>query len=155
MSNFIYIKPPTRRHNFKLYFFTTTSEMSLRRTDTHYFFYPASKLSPFYKCTFVEDGIEYASAEHYTQYQQAVLFKDEARAAIILGCDDPYRVKRTGRRVTNFDEDVWREKWAEIVMKGTRLKFEQNPSLLGALSDTGTRTIVEASNTDSIWGGGT
>ncbi|KAG8766792.1 hypothetical protein FRC20_006118 [Serendipita sp. 405] len=97
----------------------------------------------------------FPTAEHYMMYQKAILFQDYPIADQILETpvSDPGRVKRLGKQVKGFNEQVWNENRWEIVKNGNRLKFEQNPELKRVLVETGRDiALVEASPYDRIWG---
>jgi ribA/ribD-fused uncharacterized protein len=61
-------------------------------------------------------------------------------------------VKALGRKVSDFDEGVWKRNREKIVLDGTLMKFRQNEELKEKLLGTGNREIVEASPRDRIWG---
>ncbi len=54
-----------------------------------------------------------------------VLFNDEASAEEILNCDDPREQKSLGRKVDNFDDNVWTKKCRDIVKDGNKAKVSQ------------------------------
>lgn len=113
-------------------------------------------LSQWYKCTFTDDeGREYNCAEQYMMAQKALLFKDEDILLDIMYENNPSNIKKYGRRIKNFNSDVWDANKYNIVHKGNELKFTQNPRLLKKLVSTGDAILVEASPYDNIWGIGT
>jgi ribA/ribD-fused uncharacterized protein len=61
-------------------------------------------------------------------------------------------VKKIGRRVKNFNVEVWNERSPEIVLQGNIAKFSQNRRLGKWLQSTGSSVLVEASPEDAIWG---
>lgn len=92
-------------------------------------------------------------------HQKAVLFApDDPVTAQILSptgpVPEPRKLKALGRKVPNFDDNVWRAERFATVVEGNYLKFTQNPKLKRRLLDTGTRELVEASPRDRIWGVG-
>ena len=87
-------------------------------------------------------------------YRKALLFKDKKIADKILQCSTPGEAKALGRKVTNFNNEVWNERRMEIVIEGNLLKFSQNPDLKTFLLNTKNRVLVEASPVDEIWGVG-
>ena len=109
--------------------------------------YP-SQIVELYKNT----PLEYKNAEQYMMAHKALLFKDSVLFNKIMDEDDPSLIKALGRKIKNFDADVWNMHKFKIVLQGTRLKFNQNPELLKRLMETGERCIVEASPYDKIWG---
>ncbi|KAL0936227.1 uncharacterized protein CTRU02_208442 [Colletotrichum truncatum] len=96
--------------------------------------------------------ITYKTAEHYMMHGKAILFNDPETALAILEADHPREVKTLGRKVANFNEDVWNESRERIVREGNLLKFRSSPELKAQLLATGDRELVEASPFDRIWG---
>lgn len=105
-------------------------------------------------------------------HHKALLFGDEKVALEVLKAGHPRGVKALGRKVKNFNEDLWQAHRESIVRKGNILKFtnaiteegyqrgtaaaknlpEIDGSLKAMLLATGDREIVEASPFDAIWG---
>ena len=77
-----------------------------------------SCLSQWWKCNFTESGINFCCAEQYMMYKKALLFKDHEHADEILKAKEPKTIKALGRMVTGFDDKVWNEHKAEIVLQG-------------------------------------
>ena len=135
-----------------------------------FFFGNASPFSQWHPAQFTVDGIEYCCAEQYMMHQKAgesspacsstlthppsllVLFKDQQMAEKILATSEPRKQKALGRRVSNFDKQVWKENCKDVVRTASRAKFDQNPALMEALLATAGTTLVEASPRDRIWG---
>ncbi|KAL3869015.1 hypothetical protein ACJMK2_041749 [Sinanodonta woodiana] len=111
-----------------------------------------SPFSQFHPAKFVVDGIKYCCMEQYMHHQKAVTFKDKLSAKKILASEDPKEHKKLGRRVTNFEKEVWDSVSVEIVKKGNVAKFSQDEKLKKALFDTGDKILAEASPRDRIWG---
>ena len=65
-------------------------------------------------------------------------------------------IKSLGRKVSNFDEEVWIAARYQTVVEGNLCKFRENGNkgLRERLLGTGERMIVEASPLDRIWGVG-
>lgn len=95
---------------------------------------------------------EYPTAEHFMMYSKAVLFEDKAIAEEILATESCRTVKELGRKIQNFDEELWREHRFAVVLRGNLAKFSQNDELKAYIFSTGNTIIVEASPTDTIWG---
>ena len=85
-------------------------------------------------------------------YQKAVLFGDDLIAQKMLQTPFPGPVKDLGRKVQNFDEEVWDHEKVGIVRLGNILKFSQSGELEDILLATGTTVLVEASPYDRVWG---
>jgi ribA/ribD-fused uncharacterized protein len=112
----------------------------------------SSCLSQWWACDFENEGIQFKSTEHWMMYHKALLFNDSIIADQILKCRTPGEAKALGRKVSNFDEDIWNSHRMKIVIEGNRLKFSQNEKLKTFLLNTKQRVIVEASPVDEIWG---
>lgn len=111
-----------------------------------------SCFSQWYDASFIENGIYFATAEHYMMYHKAMLFDDSKIAHKIIDSCHPNEAKKLGRKVCYFDEEIWNQEQFDIVVRANKLKFEQNPELLDFLLSTDTRVLVEASPVDNIWG---
>lgn len=111
-----------------------------------------SCFSQWFPAAFKENGIEYKTAEHYMMAGKARLFDDEKILEKILQCKTPNEVKSLGRKVKNFNPQLWDKHKYEIVKQGNLLKFSQNPKLKGFLAATEDKVLVEASPYDRIWG---
>jgi len=101
---------------------------------------------------FIIDGVTYSSAEQYMMHQKALLFGDKEIAAEVMLVTNPADHKALGRRVKGYDDAIWKRHCLAIVYKGNYAKFTQNKDLGQQLINTGTRTLVEASPVDFIWG---
>lgn len=99
-----------------------------------------------------ESGTKYSSAEQYMMAGKARVFEDEEVLAEILDCHDPAEVKKLGRKVANFNDDIWKKNKYDIVKQGNLYKFSQNHALKQFLLSTQKKVLVEASPYDTIWG---
>lgn len=122
----------------------------MRKTKYHFFW--SGPFSQWHPSKFTIDGIEFVNCEQWMMYNKAIVFEDYDTARQILNTTDPSTHKSLGRRVSNFDDDVWMKVAYQIVVEGNRAKFSQNPKLYSALRLTGTDIIVEASPHDKRWG---
>ncbi|KAK3612628.1 hypothetical protein CHS0354_042138 [Potamilus streckersoni] len=130
-----------------------TCNKGIAAESKYVFFYGIkSPFSQFHPARFVVDGKTYNCMEQYMHHQKAVTFKDEVKAKQILASSDPKEHKKLGRKVRNFDKEVWNNLSEEIVEKGNEAKFSQNEELKKALFDTGDKVLAEASPRDRIWG---
>lgn len=121
--------------------------------ETYYYFWETKHpFSQWYKCLFKVEGQTFNSAEQYMMYSKALLFGDDLISEKILQINNAREQKKLGRTVKDFDKSVWDSKALEIVFKGNKAKFLQNPEILNLLLSTKGKTIVEASPFDSIWG---
>lgn len=125
---------------------------SLRETDTHVFFW-GSYLSNFYEAPFKDEvGQLYYTSEQYFMAQKAIVFNDSKILNQILQKREPLACKRLGKLVNNFSVPIWDQQKYQIMVKACTLKFSQNSKLLKDLLNTGSKTLVEASPYDTIWG---
>lgn len=60
-------------------------------------------------------------------------------------------IKQLGRKVKDYNEDLWVKHRESYVGRGNYEKFTQNKELKKILIDTGNKIIVEANPYDSIW----
>ena len=81
-----------------------------------------------------------------------MLFQDQEAAEKILQTDNAADIKALGRSVQHFDDKIWIKVREEIVYKGVREKFRQNPELAENLEKTGEEIIAECAVKDRIWG---
>jgi ribA/ribD-fused uncharacterized protein len=109
-------------------------------------------LSQWWPCSFVVDGQQFASAEHYMMWRKALLFNDVSVAAQVLEARTPAEAKALGRSVSGFSSSAWDSARLSIVVDGNLAKFGQDPSLRSYLLGTGSRVLVEASPQDRVWG---
>ncbi len=85
-------------------------------------------------------------------HQKALLFGDEEVAIAVLNEPNAREQKALGRKIRNFDDQVWKKNCMRIVYEANLAKFTQNPELKTALLSTGNKILVEASPVDFIWG---
>lgn len=109
-------------------------------------------LSNWYLSEFIVDGIKFSSMEQYMMYEKALLFQDQEAAEKILQTDNVAEIKALGRAVQHFDDKIWIKVREEIVYRGVREKFRQNPELAEKLGRTGEEIIAECAVKDRIWG---
>ena len=125
-----------------------------RTSDLHLIFHgELSPYSNFHLGRFTLDGLEFATMEHYIQYQRSLLFGDSVTANQILKSATALEAKKLSYRIENFNKHQWVQQGYEICERGVRAKFEQNKLLLDILKTTNLRTLVEAS-ANKIWGTG-
>lgn len=115
------------------------------------FFY-GGPFSNWLTCDFVVEGRKYVSTEQFMMAEKSRLFGDKDAEDAIMKTRDPQTAKICGRKVKGFNEKIWNEKARDIVYKGCYAKFQQNAGLKIALMETKGTTLVEASQTDQIWG---
>lgn len=111
-----------------------------------------SCLSQWYDCYFTINGTSYHTAEQYMMSQKAKLFNDDVMFQRIMNATHPNDYKKLGRKVKNFNLNVWKEHQVDIVINGNMAKFSQNEDIKSFLLNTKGRILVEASPYDTIWG---
>jgi ribA/ribD-fused uncharacterized protein len=118
------------------------------------FWQPPAVFGQWTPSRFVVDGVTYGCAEQFMMAEKARLFGDEATRGKILAAGSPRQHKALGRTVAGFVQAVWDRECLEIVVRGNRAKFGQNPDLRDVLLATGDKLLVEASPLDRLWGVG-
>lgn len=109
--------------------------------------------SQFFQSKFIdENGIQFECCEQFMMYYKAKLFENTKIANKILQETKPKIIKNLGRKVSNFNENIWNENKKKIVYKGNYFKFTQNEKLKEILIKTENKILVEASPYDKIWG---
>lgn len=109
-------------------------------------------LGQWWPSDFTVDGVGYCCAEQYMMAGKARMFGDDEMLAAILKTRDPKRMKALGRKVKNFQKEVWDARCRRLVLEGNLAKFGQDPALTDYLLGTGDSILVEASPLDRIWG---
>lgn len=135
-------------------------------TQTEIYFYGHNDnlgyMSNFYETTFTDNSdpnnvLTFCCTEQYLMYHKCLTFNDncESNKALlnqIMGETSPYKIKKFGRQVKNYDDDVWNAIRYNVMLNGIRLKFNQNNVIKQKLIQTGNKVLYEASPTDKIWG---
>lgn len=109
-------------------------------------------LSNFYPCEFEFNDKMFNFSEQCFMYQKALLFNDFEIAEQILNETDVRQIKALGRKVKDFDNELWDKHKEDFMYNACYAKFSQNNELKDFLLSTGNREIVEASPVDNIWG---
>ena len=79
-------------------------------------------------------------------------FEDIETAEKILKTDNQAEIKKLGRQVKNYNEEIWSSIRFDVMRNILYYKFSQNPILRDKLISTGDADIYEASPYDKIWG---
>jgi hypothetical protein len=120
--------------------------------NVKYNFFWNGIFSNWYESYFDIDGITFNCGEQYMMYEKAITFDDAETARKILESDSPKEQKQLGRKVKNFNPEYWDNVKYEIVKRGLKEKFNQNPKLKKYLLSYKGYQMVEASPFDRIWG---
>ncbi|SUW08204.1 Swarming motility protein ybiA [Brachyspira pilosicoli] len=111
-----------------------------------------SSLSQWYIKDFKENDLLFNCMEKYMMYNKALLFDDKDIANEILNNNQPKAIKELGRKVKNFNDELWDKMKYKIVFTGNYYKFSQNADLRNFLLSTKNKVLVEASPYDKVWG---
>ncbi|SUW00144.1 NADAR family protein [Brachyspira pilosicoli] len=111
-----------------------------------------SSLSQWYIKDFKENDLLFNCMEKYMMYNKALLFDDKDIADEILNNNQPKAIKELGRKVKNFNDELWDKMKYKIVFTGNYYKFSQNADLRNFLLSTKNKVLVEASPYDKVWG---
>lgn len=105
-------------------------------------------LSNFSNYGFELEGVYYKTVEHYFQAQKCI---NEQEFQQIVNAETPALARKLGRKVSLRKD--WPEVKEEIMMKGVRAKFTQNPKAKELLLKTGDAELIEGNTWgDSFWG---
>ncbi len=99
-----------------------------------------------------ENGVDFATAEHYMMWRKAMAMGDEKTAAKILVSKTPGDAKKLGRSVKPWDEAKWLQIRSEVMEAALRLKTQQHAQIKKSLLQTGDACLAEASPFDAVWG---
>lgn len=106
--------------------------------------------SQWYIADMTIDGRKFFCCEQYMMWSKAILFNDNIAAEKIMQAKTPGEIKKLGREVRNFDQEIWDKNKLNIVVKANYYKFTQNTNLLNQLMATENKILVEASPWDRI-----
>ena len=100
--------------------------------------------------------LTFKSSEQYFMWLKATNFNDHETANEIVRAKTPKEAKALGRKVKNYDDEEWSEIREAAMWNAVYQKFKQNPELCRYLINpvTETRSFVEGSPYDCIWGCG-
>ena len=105
--------------------------------------------------TVTVDGTQYPTVEHYYQAMKATEFGDADMLKKIIKTKTAKAVKSAGKKVQNFNQEVWDAKKQEFMRIGVRAKFVQHPAVQTKLLETGDKLIGFADARDTFWAIGT
>ena len=110
-------------------------------------------LSQWFQCLFTDDtGTSFVSAEQYKMAAKAKAHNEMGTYHSIMMASDQATIKRLGRSMPNYNEEVWFQIRPAVLLAGNTLKFGQNSELSSKLIHTSTSHLAEASITDIICG---
>ena len=95
-----------------------------RTNNKHLIFHgEISPYSNFHPGRFILDGLEFATAEHYIQYQKSLFFGDSVMANQILKSATALDAKKLSYKIENFDKHQWILEGYSICERGVRAKI--------------------------------
>ena len=130
----------------------------METSDSIYFYGLKNKysfMSNFYKCNFTDENqINFNCSEQYFMYNKCLMFDPTNQILInkILNENSASKIKQYGRKVGNYNEQIWSKQRYNIMFTALKLKFSQNQDIKQKLIMTGNKTLYEASKYDKIWG---
>jgi len=101
---------------------------------------------------FDRNAFKFSCCEQYMMAGKAGLFGDDETLIEILKHSMPDDQKALGRKVKNFDLQVWNEHAIDIVFSGNLHSYQQNPHRVEYLRSFGDKIIVEGAHYDPVWG---
>lgn len=110
-----------------------------------------NEFSNFHKAKFLLDGKEWPTVEHYFQAQKFSSSPEYQEK--IRGASEPNRAKTFGASKEFPIRNDWDTYRDEVMRKGIKAKFEQNPNLKQLLVSTTPHPLIE-DTTDPYWGQG-
>lgn len=99
-------------------------------------------------------GKTFPTSEHLFMYIKAKTFNDEESAQKILKVKRPEQAKLLGRKVKNFDKEIWDKECHDAMFLAVYSKFSQHEDLKKYLLQDkfNDKQFVEGSTYDIIWG---
>ncbi|WP_305768236.1 NADAR family protein [Candidatus Epulonipiscium viviparus] len=114
----------------------------------------SSCLNQWWASDFIYENEKYWCMEQFMMEQKALMFNDVLTWSEIRNCNDQKKIRKLGKKVTMFDEEIWNERREEILLKGNLAKFLCNESIKEFLLSTENKVLVEISPYDKVLGVG-
>lgn len=159
-TQYRYKQTATRPHHPGL----VLTEHDFYENETHVFFWE-SLFSNWQPCEFEMDicystpanpvrtrTFTFNCSEQAMMVYKALTFNDLDSMNKIMATDSPKEQKALGRQVKDFDQAKWEKVGRQLFPDVLVAKFEQVPGYMEILLGTGTKTLVEASPFDAVWG---
>lgn len=67
-------------------------------------------------------GLHFCLSDHVGIVLLTVFMDDKESAEIILALDEPDEIKKIGRHVQNFNQELWENRCLDVVEKGNMAK---------------------------------
>ena len=97
------------------------------------------------------NGKRYYTSQHYYIVEMARAFEDVEAEYEILHVQSPREADRIAESIRNFDDGKWMDKAIPSMLEATREKFKRCFGPRRFLLDTGSATLVYATEYDSLW----
>lgn len=124
-----------------------------RETDTHIYFW-GSEFSNWYPCLFMYQDQKFFNSEQAFMWEKALFFDDFEIAEQLLAETNPKYAKALGRKVKNFNDEMWALASYPAMIAVNYAKWSSSHYLKDTLLSTYPKKLVEASPFDKIWGVG-
>lgn len=93
--------------------------------------------------------------EQFIMWYKAKKFNNEDIAEEIINTPyNPVRYKQLGRKVKNYDDEIWSSIREQVFKAGLTYKFKQNKAHFDYLMGTKGIILVECNPKDNLWGAG-
>ena len=115
-------------------------------------FFSKGVLSQWHHSPFMVKDVMFNNCEQFMMFQKATVFGDIETASKILEATHPRECKELGRKVRNFNQEIWDQVKQGIVFTGNYHKFNFHKEMRDVLFETKGLLIVEASVWDCVWG---
>ena len=118
--------------------------------NNKYYFKNDTKLTNYFLCDVIVDGIKYSSSEA-AYHSQKFLDEDIKKIMIKLTPDES---KHVSRELSRFIRDDWENVKYDLMKKVVMEKFKQNQDCLEELLNTQSMELIEDTTGwhDNIWG---
>ena len=119
---------------------------SKSNNNTIGFFGELNPLSNFHPCQFEVNGIKFHSSEEFIQYTKASFFNDLETSKKILASQSALECKTMSRNIKGYEDSKWDESAKFVCQNGIAEKFHQNPRLMEALANMGSKVLVKSAS---------
>ncbi|MDE6284910.1 MAG: NADAR family protein [Bacilli bacterium] len=126
----------------------------MKVTDKYVYFW-GGIFSNFYPSKFEIGGLTFENNEMYFMWMKALMFNDsDVMKLIYTAGGDPSYARQLGRRVANYNDELWSSIRYNVMRNGVYNKFSQNKELRDEILSKKYegKHFVEASPIDGIWG---
>ncbi len=124
-----------------------------RETDTHVYFW-RGEFSNWYPCIFRYEDHTFYNSEQAFMWVKAKFFDDDEIAKQLLVETNPQYAKALGRKVKNFNDEMWAVASFPAMIAVNYAKWSSSHFMMDTILSTNPKILVEASPYDKIWGVG-